>query len=194
MKKLWMMGGKLTKNEIWQTIPGLPTCYEVSNYGRIRSYRFKRQKERLTEPVLLKPVKRGMAGRQRNCIQLTLVEGKRQIRWFSIASLVLTAFKGQRPKGYEAAHNDGNSFNDNLKNLRWATSISNANDKIRHGTHIHGSKTKTAKLTEDEVIKIRKLYLKGKVSQRKLANQFGVSQRTIFNIVKNKSWNFVGVD
>jgi hypothetical protein len=176
--------------EIWKPIPGLPTCYEISSLGRVRSYRYKRQKVRLINPILLNPSKRGK-NKKYLAVQLTLEEGKRQIKWFSISRLVLLTFVGKPPKGMEAAHNDGNTFNNKLTNLRWTTPVKNAADKLNHGTHIHGSKTKTAKLIESEVTEIRERYFSGNVSQRDLAAEYQVSQRTIFNIVNNNSWRFI---
>ncbi|MCC0013822.1 MAG: HNH endonuclease [Rhodobiaceae bacterium] len=51
----------------------------------------------------------------------------------------------------------------------------------------HGS----AKLTEDDVIAIRREYASGHVSQRALAARYGVSQRTVVKIVKRIGWRHV---
>lgn len=47
--------------------------------------------------------------------------------------LVLKAFVGPCPKGQWAAHNDGNTENNSLTNLRWDTPANNCADKKRHG-------------------------------------------------------------
>jgi hypothetical protein len=59
-----------------------------------------------------------------------------------IAVLLLTTFVGPRPEDLEACHNDGNSLNDALSNLRWDTSTANNLDQVRHGTHYEANRTK----------------------------------------------------
>lgn len=45
-----------------------------------------------------------------------------------------------------------------------------------------------AKLTDDAVLEIRRLYAAGKASQQHLARHFGVSQTTISKIVRRAAW------
>ncbi len=48
---------------------------------------------------------------------------------------MLEAFVGRAPDGTEACHNDGDSSNPVLSNLRWDTHAANNLDQVRHGTH-----------------------------------------------------------
>ncbi len=48
--------------------------------------------------------------------------------------LVLEAFVSLCPEGMVACHNDGDTTNNNLSNLRWDTSSGNHQDKWKHGT------------------------------------------------------------
>lgn len=50
-----------------------------------------------------------------------------------------------------------------------------------------GQKVKQAKLTNEQVFKIRNLIKKGK-SMREIANQFNVNYYSIFDIKRNKTW------
>lgn len=67
------------------------------------------------------------------------------------------------------------------------TQAENQQDSISKGRFARGGKNGQAKLTISKVneIKISKL------SQRKLANQFHVSRRTITDILKGRSWKWV---
>lgn len=67
------------------------------------------------------------------------VDSVRRVR--PISSLVLEAFVGLRPPGLQTCHNDGDSTNDHLSNLRWDTPSENMWDKTRHGTHHNIRKT-----------------------------------------------------
>ena len=51
----------------------------------------------------------------------------------------------------------------------------------------YGSDHKSAKLTEDQVIELRKLRNEG-VSTVELARKYGVDGSTIVNIAKRRSW------
>lgn len=51
-----------------------------------------------------------------------------------------------------------------------------------------GERHGIAKLTERDVIEIRSTYARGHVTQRHLATMFGVSQCTIYAVLKRKIW------
>jgi len=59
----------------------------------------------------------------------------------AIHVLVAKAFLGPRLHGMEVCHNDGNSANAALTNLRYDTRSGNERDKIAHGTHANARKT-----------------------------------------------------
>ena len=54
-----------------------------------------------------------------------------------------------------------------------------------------GERSHLAKLTEKEVIEIRKLYDKKEYTQQTIANRFNVSERTVRDIKNRKSWKFL---
>ena len=60
---------------------------------------------------------------------------------------------------HEAAHSCGKGHEGcvNPMHLRWATQADNAADKVRHGTDARGERQWQAKLTEDDVRRIRRL-------------------------------------
>ena len=68
----------------------------------------------------------------------------------------------------------------NNKHLRWATPKENMADDQR-GEDAHKSK-----LTEEQVIEIRKLTQT--MSQHKLGTKYGVSQKAIWFIINRKNW------
>lgn len=103
--------------------------------------------------------------------------------------LVLETFVGPRPKGMECRHfPDRNKSNNRPSNLSWGTKSQNMQDRVVHGTDSRGEKHGRAKLSWKKVRKIRKLYIRGKYGQRKLAKRYGVALRTISTIVHNLAW------
>ena len=92
-------------------------------------------------------------------------------------------------------HLDGNKLNNKVENLEWSSYSKNMKHSYDTGLHkpydMKGENNPCAKLDEEKVAFIRKVYqLKG-ISQRKLALYFGVSQKVIHNVVNKRSWTMV---
>ena len=103
---------------------------------------------------------------------------------------VLETFISGRPKGMVCRHINGNSLDNRLYNLCWGTPQQNAQDSIRHGTAAclrNGERAVASKLTLSDIYEIKWLYLCGYL-QRELSVQFGVTQRHISDVVRNRTW------
>lgn len=172
--------------EVWKAIPDWPG-YEVSDQGRVRSY-WKRPGYGGghcfigNTPAILKPSLRG-----RYLGVILSLYGKRAM--VSVHRLVLSVFKGPCPPGMEACHNDGRHTNNFLDNLRWDSSSRNQLDKHTHGTfpNAKGEANPSAKLTEAEVLEIRRLAAQGH-PQKALVKSFNSSPAVISNIINRKAW------
>lgn len=90
---------------------------------------------------------------------------------------------------HEAAHSCCNPPCVNQDHLRWATPTENSNDRLQHGTMIRGADSHNAKLTEDDVRRIRSL--RGKLPQQEIAEMFGVHQATVSHIQIGTSWGWL---
>jgi len=115
--------------------------------------------------------------------------GTRSMR--KVHHLVIEAFTGKRPTPkHQVAHWDGDSQNNSVANLRWATAKENIADKIRHGrvTRTSGETNGQVKLTAEKVRKIRARISCGE-NQYDLAAEYGVKQPTISNIATRKTWS-----
>lgn len=110
--------------------------------------------------------------------------GEKTIRY--IHHLVLEAFVGPPPPCLIGCHNDGDRRNNRVENLRWDTYQSNSDDMLRHDTRLMGSKI-NAKLTEEEVLEIRRLKVEG-MTFSGLAAAYGVSRQNVKAIVYRETW------
>jgi plasmid maintenance system antidote protein VapI len=123
--------------------------------------------------------------------------GKR--KWFQMHRLVLLAFVGPCPKGWESRHfPDADKSNNQLSNLCWGTKSQNCQDKVIQGTsnrgkhYNQGEKSGKAKLTESQVLFIRKEFASGRINQIELARRFSLNSSVISGIVRGKYWKEVG--
>lgn len=80
---------------------------------------------------------------------------------------------------------------------RCAKGRSRAGRGATHGTHTHperrarGEHHGIAKLTDQAVREIRLRYAQGKISQKRLAEQYGVAQMAVCKIVRDEAWTHV---
>jgi hypothetical protein len=100
-----------------------------------------------------------------------------------VHTLVLLAFVGPKQLKQECRHLDGNTANNVLSNLAWGTSAENKRDRVTHGTHLYGESHGRAKLTDDQVKDVRRLYETGEWTKASLAKTFGISESQIRRIV-----------
>lgn len=101
--------------------------------------------------------------------------------------LVLTAFVGPRPEGHESAHGSGGKTDNSVGNLRWATPQENHQDRESMGTVLRGEDHPNTSLTAEQVGVIRGL-IAGGMRQKDVARRFGVSRRSIWDIIHNRRW------
>lgn len=88
----------------------------------------------------------------------------------------------------EINHIDGDKTNNKVENLEWVSPNENIQHKIHQlGKEHRGSKNGMAKLTLEQVEKIKMLYQSG-YSQKKLGEMYGITQGKISNVVNGKSY------
>ena len=96
------------------------------------------------------------------------------------------------PAPLEVNHKDGVKYHNHPDNLELLTRPEN----VKHAIHVLGRKPKAqngtantfAKLTDQQVMEIRALWASQTMSQRQIAERFGLKQATISCIVTGKTW------
>lgn len=156
-------------NEEWRTVPGFE-AYQVSSLGRVR-------RRRILAGFLDSDGYRRIS---------TCIKGK--VRQVPVHTLVLLAFEGPRPTpDHQGAHGDGNKLNNVPGNLRWATPLDQAHDKVLHGTQIAGDRHPRAILRSTDIPDILRKHSKG-TTQVDLADEYGVSRYSIWRVVHRLGW------
>jgi len=110
----------------------------------------------------------------------------------SVTRIVCEAQNGPAPTpDHQAAHECGRGHLGCVarRHLTWKTRTENNADRIRHGTTNRGERHGMSKLTTEDVIAIRSMH--GRLLQREIAAQFGVSIMAVNSILKGRSWSWL---
>lgn len=173
--------------ERWLPVVGHEDLAEVSTLGRIRSVaKFDAQGRYVHGKIL----KSGIVGRGSNRYRRVAVRRHHVKIFITVHRAVLEAFVGPAPARQWACHNDGDSYNNILENLRWDTASANNRDKIRHGTIARGERNGWAKLTAALVREIRHQLQQG-IAAKAIARQWGISDVHVIRIRRGQVWNHV---
>lgn len=121
----------MISEEKWLPVVGYEGLYEVSNLGRVKSLKAGPKRY----GAILKP-----APHKQGYPQVNLRKAG-QGRSIKVHRLVGEAFLGPLPEGYVTCHEDSDTTNPRLDNLRYDTLTENIIDTVRHGHHAGANKT-----------------------------------------------------
>jgi hypothetical protein len=102
---------------------------------------------------------------------------------------VLSAFYGYDPDNIECRHLNDNPKDNTLENLKWGTRLENVADKRRNGRLPIGERSGSHKLTEEQVLDIKKEHKKE--SLRSLAKKYKVSHTCIRRAALGIKWSYL---
>ncbi|GAB3695055.1 hypothetical protein GCM10027592_16690 [Spirosoma flavus] len=170
-----------------------PPHYEVSNYGRLRSF----QNAASTHPGS-KP--------SSTLIKGSVIQGYRSLNIRSagktlnryVHKLVAEHFiKRDQPEQLFVIHLDHNKQNNYFQNLRWVTK----EEMIEHNRNNPNLKnrqlprqTRNYKLTESKVKMIKKLLQNDKNRLKMIAKQFGITHTQLNRIRSGENWKHVTIE
>lgn len=91
---------------------------------------------------------------------------------------------------HHAAHNCGKGHLGCFSpfHVRWATPASNSADRLAHGTLCRGNTHRNSKITESDVLELRRLYKTGDYTHQQLAERFKISRRGASSITNGTNW------
>lgn len=163
-------------NEVWKDIEEYEGLYQVSNIGRVKSLDYNHTKQQ----KILKPNKTSSG-----YLQVSLCNsGKRKNKL--IHRLVCYAFiHNDDEEKTEVNHLNGKLDNRTFS-LEWVTSAGNKKHAWDNELYSIGEKHQCAKISDNSVNIIRKLYSYGGFSQQQLADLFDISRPQVGNIVNNR--------
>lgn len=171
----------------FRTIPGLEDRYEASNFGFIRSFCWRK------EGKILKPFKSG------KYLLVTLRDENGIRRHRRVHRLVYSAFFPSEELGrkYQIHHRNGNTLDNRICNLQRVTPHEHFLINLKNGTartFKSGSQNQNSKLTEADVVDIRRRFSSKEASTAELAEEYHVSKRCIQYINCFKTWKHLHED
>ncbi len=176
--------------ETWKGILGY-NKYQVSNLGKIRKMSYKNYMERNScfrtyKEILMTPAtdRDGYlrVGLRRN--------GKR--KHFYLHRVIAQTFIPNPENKPCINHKNGIKDDNRIKNLEWCTHSENT----KHAYSIDlldkkGEKHHKVKLSNDDVVEIRKLAADKKLMHKEIAKIFNISRSHASSIIRNEFWNHI---
>jgi hypothetical protein len=175
--------------ERWRSVVGYEGFYEVSNWGRVRSlarvldhYRYgaKSGHTYLLDGKLL-----SLFPKPLGYLAVSLLSKDHKRKQAFVHHLVAEAWLGTRPVGKHIDHKDGNKQNNCVWNLHYLSQWKNSHAGNFSWNTPRGEKHCRAKLSDADVVEIRRLAIEG-MKQTELAKMFNVRPQTIGKIINLK--------
>lgn len=177
-------------SEIWKDIKGFEGSYQVSNLGRVKS-----MERKIPHNVHsgFRTIRERILKNQDNSngYKFVVFGYKGKINY--IHRLVAKEFIINTENKHEVNHINGLKDDNRVENLEWCTHSENQKHALKTGLfkNVIGVNNHKSKLTEKEVLEIRKKYSPLKYTQKMLGKEYGVSRFVIRDIVNRITWKHI---
>jgi hypothetical protein len=155
----------------------------ISDFGRIRSFKTSRRGGKIIGGSWLSGY---------NILVLKKADDKRKTVF--IHKLVAQYFiEKSNPAADTIIHLDYNRKNNHISNLKWVTkseSLAHRKDDKDYDK----KKVRNSKLTETQVIRLKKMIKRGTVRPYRIAQEFGITHTQLNRIKNGENWAHISVD
>ena len=179
LMKFYPLGLEDLPGEVWQPIPDYDG-YQVSSFGRVKRI-YKNGKQRVLKPML----------NRNGYLEVCLSKNDKK-KLFRIHRLVALCFIPNPDNKPHINHIDGCKFNNFVENLEWVTGSENIRHAFDTGllVGIQGENRSDSKLSNEQARYIREN--PNNLTQRQLADLFGIHQVTIGKIQRGERYKSAG--
>jgi hypothetical protein len=166
------------EDELWKEVPFADFKYEVSSYGRVRSYC------QNAEGKILNPSQIGG-------FKVVSLKSLNKSKHYLVHKLVAEMFVEKESSDQTVViHLDWNKANNHYSNLQWATkaeSYKRMHKRLQEERKKKGKVVTYSKLKKEEVALIKSMLDRG-VKQKLIAKMFCVSEMQITRIKRGENW------
>lgn len=172
------------EGEIWKPLLNYESLYEISNLGRIKSLIRKTKTKIIKEEKILR-LKQSRSG----YIQVKLCK-ESKIKMPIVSRLVAEHFLEKPAFKYVANHKNNITWDNRVENLELISQSQNIRHSYQFGNASQkGEKNNNAKITKEIAEQIRLYFTENNhLSQREIAEVFGLKREHIKDILLNKIW------
>lgn len=184
-------------DEVWKPVNfegiNIDDKYEISNYGRIKKW-----EKKANDWVVQKPSNVNGYAYFSFRTDEAITQRKRVTK--SLHRLVAEEFIKQPSKEHNnVIHNDFNKWNNHINNLQWVTRpemFAHSRKSPRTAAAIERRKGEitNSKLTETEVMRLKKKLKRGKTPLYKIAKEFGITHTQLNRIRRGENWAHVKIE
>jgi hypothetical protein len=167
--------------------------YEISDFGRIKLWVKKKN-----DWVIQRPSNVNGYAYFSFRTEETVLNKKRITK--SLHRLVAEEFLSQPSREHDKViHIDFNKWNNQLNNLKWVTrpemfAHSRKSPKTAEAIERRKGEITNSKLTETEVMRLKKKLSRGKTPLYKIAREFGITHTQLNRIRRGDNWSHVKMD
>ncbi|BDX37168.1 hypothetical protein CYCD_05230 [Tenuifilaceae bacterium CYCD] len=175
---------KKLEDEEWRLIPDTMSRYEISNYGRVKSYAYDSVNGKILKCSNVKGFK------------IVELKANGKSRRACVHKLVAELWLGKPSEQHKyVTHIDSNLNNNHYTNLKWLTDedmrahYSNY-FKVKYNKPSFQRIVTTSKLTEQDVSLLKSMLQRG-IKQSTIAKLFSISEMQITRIKRGENWGHV---
>ncbi len=167
-------------DEVWRELPFTDKKYEISNYGRVKSYCYDPVHGRIVKPGSIK-----------GFLNVSLrVAGKKCSYLVHKLTAEMFLDKGSEDETV-VIHLDWNKQNNYFKNLMWVTkeySYKRMHAVLQENRRLSGKTVTSSKLKPEDVQVLKGMLAKG-IKQNVIAKLFRISEMQVTRIKRNENWS-----
>ncbi len=172
-------------DEVWKPLEFTDRPYEISNYGRVKSFVLSTGKSKILKCANVKGF----------LVIGVKINGKKE--QFCVHKLTAKYFVPKESEDQTVViHKDWNKSNNYYKNLQWVTkreSYDRMKLKFKETRKNSDTIVTNSKLTEDDV-RVLKTMLANGIKQNVIARLFAISEMQVSRIKRGENWSHIKVE
>ncbi len=172
------------EDEIWRVVPDSDERYQVSNYGRIKSFAYNKKDGQILNGFVINGFKQ---------VQINTKKSKRKYYVHKFVAQIWISKPSD--KHNFVIHLDGNLRNNHISNLEWHTRET-LTEKHRELENLKNKNTnrkniiRNSKLNELDIRHLKSMLEKG-IVQSKIAKLFCISEMQVTRIKRGENWGHI---